>query len=372
LAGIQGRSKLTGAAMRGKRVPDKPDGETFMPTVWLRPQAGHVAFFGAILAGLCASASANDSTARIGVGGLVFLKNSDVRMVSEALLISPKRVHVRYRFLNESPAPIDAVVAFPMPAFGWNPGESAWDANVGPMNSFAVSVDKRLVAIKVEQKAWLDKRDITAELRGAGLSDAQIFRTFGDMTMQGPRLPSAQVWQLKRLGAFDPNSPAWKVGETAYWQQTFPAQREITVEHTYKPLAGGSYNVFPSINDLTSPERQLPGGPDLENPMDRACLSEGGRSAVLRRMTALFRQGAKTVRVALEDVEYILGTGRNWKGPISNFTLDIMKQSPDQVVSLCFPGKSTRIDDLTLRFQHKNFVPPDRLLVYFYTLKPEE
>lgn len=194
-------------------------------------------------------------------------------MVSEALLISPKRVHVRYRFRNESPAPIDAEVAFPIPAFGWNPGESAWDANVGPMDSFAVSVEGR---------------------------------------------------------------------------------------------------IFSSLHDLTTPERQLPGGPDLENPMDSACLSEGRRSAVLRRMTALFRQGAKTVRVTLEDVEYILGTGRNWKGPISDFTLDVMKQSPDQVVSLCFPGKATRIDGQTLRFQRKDFVPPDSLLVYFYTLTPEE
>jgi len=106
--------------------------------------------------------------------------------------------------------------------------------------------------------------------------------------------------------------------------------------------------------------------------MDRACLNGGGRSAVLKRMTAMLRQGAKTVRVTLEDVEYILGTGRNWKGPISDFTLDIVKQSPDQVVSLCFPGKVARVDDLTLRFEHKNFVPPDRLLVYFYTLTPQE
>ena len=45
-------------------------------------------------------AVANDSTARIGVGGLVFLKNDDIRMASEALSVSPKRINVRYRFRN--------------------------------------------------------------------------------------------------------------------------------------------------------------------------------------------------------------------------------------------------------------------------------
>ncbi len=344
----------------------------FACAVGLCSRAARLSLLGAICAGYCLPAMANDSTARIGVGGLVFTKSNDIRMVSETLLISPKRVNVRYRFFNESPAPIDAVVAFPMPAFGWNPRQSAWDANVGPMNSFAVSVDNHLVATKVEQKAWLDKRDITPDLRGAGLSDAQIFRTFGDMTMQGSRLPSAQVRQLKQLGAFDPNSPAWEVTETAYWQQTFPAQQEIAVEHNYKPLAGGSYNVFSSVSEVTGSERQLPGSPNLENSVDRACLNDGGRSAVLKRMTTMFQQGAKAVRVTLDDVEYILGTGRNWKGPISDFTLNIVKWSPDQVVSLCFPGKATRVGHLTVRFEHKNFVPPDRLLVYFYTLTAEE
>ena len=33
--------------------------------------------------------------------------------------------------------------------------------------------------------------------------------------------------------------------------------------------------------------------------------------------------------VMLDEVEYILGTGRNWKGPISDFTLDIVKVTPD-------------------------------------------
>ena len=103
-----------------------------------------------------------------------------------------------------------------------------------------------------------------------------------------------------------------------------------------------------------------------------AHLSEGGRNAIIKLMTTLFKQGAKAVRVTLDDVEYVLGTGRNWKGPISDFTLDIVKATPDQIVSLCFPGKAIRVDDLTLRFQQTSFLPPERLLVYFYTVKVDK
>ena len=309
-------------------------------------------------------AIANDSTAHIGVGGLVFLKNDDIRMASEALSVSPKRINVRYRFRNETATAIEAVVAFPMPAVRWNMGESAGEAYIGPIERFTVKADGRAIAMQVEQKALLDKLDITANLRKAGLTDKQIFRSFGDMTLNGSRLPAEQMKKLDQLGAMNKDGPQWEVAETAYWQQIFPANSDIAVEHNYKPLTGMSYSYYSSDDDFAVKKLLLP--QDRNEPV---CLDDGSRSAVLKRISRLSKPSAKQVMVMLDEVEYILGTGRNWKGPISDFTLDIVKMKPDQIVSLCFPGKATRVDDLTLRFQHKNFVPPDRLLVYFYSFK---
>ena len=317
-----------------------------------------------LLLALTSAAIANDSTVRIGVGGLVFLKNDDIRMVSEVLSVSPNRINVRYRFRNETATAIDAVVAFPMPAFRWNPGVAADDANIGPIETFTVRADGRAVAMKVEQKALLGKRDITANLRDAGLTDKQIFRSFGDMMDWRPRLAAEQSKNLDQLGAMNKDGPQWEVAETAYWQQRFPGNSELPVEHSYTPLRGMSYGYYTADDDFAV-KNPLP-------PQDRfepVCLDEGSRSAVIKRISALAKPGATQVKVMLDEVEYILGTGRNWKGPISDFTLDIVKATPDQIVSLCFPGKATRVDDLTLRFQHKNFVPPDRLLVYFYSFK---
>ncbi|WP_083941048.1 DUF4424 family protein [Pseudoduganella violaceinigra] len=56
------------------------------------------------------------------------------------------------------------------------------------------------------------------------------------------------------------------------------------------------------------------------------------------------------------------------KGGIGEFTLDIVKDTPQQIVSLCFPGKRERIDPLTLRFRMHDYVPQDRLVLNFYTL----
>lgn len=318
----------------------------------------------ALLLGVIFPAIANDSTARIGVGGLVFLKNDDIRMVSELLTISPQRINVRYRFRSETATDINAVVAFPMPAFHWNPGEAAGEANVGPIESFTVKVDGRPVVTQVEQKALLGKRDITANLRDAGLTDTQIFRSFGDMTMKGHLLPAALAKKLNQLGAFQIDGPTWEVAETAYWQQKFPGNSDLAVEQNYEPLSGSSYGYYTFHNDYAVDRPPIPLGRH-----EPVCLDEGSRSAVIKRISALSTPSDKPIMVMLDEVEYILGTGRNWKGPISDFTLDIVKATPDQIVSMCFPGKATRVDDLTLRFQHKNFVPPDRLLVYFYSFK---
>lgn len=316
-------------------------------------------------------AQANDSTARVGTGGIVFLKNDDVRMLSEKLTISPIQIDVQYHFLNEGGAPIATTVAFPMPLFRWDPDQSDDYKNIGPVESFKVSVDGHIAATKVEQKALLGDRDITSELRKAHLSDEQIFRTFGDSnSFGGIELPGEQAKRLGRLGALSGNLPSWSVSEVVYWQQTFPRNREIVVDHSYKPFRGRAYSVFSPAEQSYNPEN-IPVSSVWGERVDRACLDEGARGAIAKRTKQLVQQGAKQVYVLLNDVEYILGTGRNWKGPIADFTLDIVKETPDQIISLCFPGKAERVNDKTVRFKRSNFVPPDRLLVNFYSISAD-
>jgi len=54
---------------------------------------------------------ANDSTAELATGGLVFVKNNHIEMLSEDLFTSPDEIRVRYRFLNTSNRDITVHVA---------------------------------------------------------------------------------------------------------------------------------------------------------------------------------------------------------------------------------------------------------------------
>lgn len=100
------------------------------------------------------------------------------------------------------------------------------------------------------------------------------------------------------------------------------------------------------------------------------CLDDITKRAIQNRIKARMAL-ARPTSLTFSDVEYILGTGRNWEGPIGKFTLRIRKETPDELVSLCFPGKPTKISPTVLEFHQKDFVPPDRLVVYFYKFVPD-
>ena len=80
---------------------------------WLRVAALGAALLDTSIAAV--PAHANDTSAALATGGLVFVRNPDVTMRSERLIISPAEVQVRYAFFNESVRDVTNLVAFPMP-----------------------------------------------------------------------------------------------------------------------------------------------------------------------------------------------------------------------------------------------------------------
>ena len=108
-------------------------------------------YFTALLAG-CAAISwdalsspsrANDTSAELAIGGLVFTKNSDVSIESEDLAISPAAVTVRYVFLNQSVSPVTLTVAFPLPDIDLTDAETLAFPTNDPANfvGFSTKVD---------------------------------------------------------------------------------------------------------------------------------------------------------------------------------------------------------------------------------------
>lgn len=308
-------------------------------------------------------ASANDTIGRVGIGGITFEKSDQIRMVKEHLEISTSKVKVLYRFKNESNADIHTTVLFPTPGLSFvHPEVPSYKS----VTTFSVTVDGKPVTTKVHRQATYKGNDITDKLRKIGFNDEQIFKTFGgydyepvnqELTWRfSEEQKNSLVSQFGKdfFGKF--GEPRWKVDETFYWDQEFPSAREIEVTHEYSPFVGTE-----SLGKLTVDHCE---GGTCFSTKEGYQYSLGGE-ACLDNGALAYLNKAKGVYVTTHGVEYILGTGRNWNGAIGDFTLRLIKNSPSQIVSLCFPGKSRKINPTMLEFKHANFVPQDKLVVYF-------
>ncbi|QAY76961.1 DUF4424 domain-containing protein [Sphingosinicella sp. BN140058] len=298
---------------------------------------------------LAATALANDSTAETAAGGLVLTRTDAIDMVSEDLFVSAEKVRVRYVFRNRTGKDVRTTVAFPMP------DDELANREYGDIafpHDFTTKVDGKPVGMSVERKAMLGGEDHTALLAALSvpLSD--------DPGARLDRLAKAEQDRLLALGLVQADesdagagaerhlAPLWTVRETHYWEQVFPAGRDLLVEHEYVPGTGGSVGtplVLPGFRD--SPE-----GKALiaEYCIDPAFL--GGVDRLARQMSG------ETASLPDRTVSYVLKTGANWRSPIGSFRLVVDKGAPENLVSFCADGVR-KIGPTQFEVRHQNWRP---------------
>src|SRR5215467_14657217 len=128
----------------------------------------------AALAGAAAMpfAFANDSSAELATGGLIFVHNDNIEMRSEDLSISTRQVDVRYRFFNKAANDVTVLVAFPMPEVRVaGPDGDISLPTQDPVNllAFTAVVNGKPVKTQVEQHVFAAGIDRTALLTGLGI-----------------------------------------------------------------------------------------------------------------------------------------------------------------------------------------------------------
>lgn len=306
---------------------------------------------------------ANDTSAVLGAGGLSLTTSEHIVMESEDLYLSPSEVKVHYVFRNESDRDITTTVAFPLPDID----QSAYATVFLPVEDqenfvgFEVKADGKSIYPKLEQKAVTDEGvDVTAVITKAGLP---VNSKLPGWEEKASALPD-NVWRdLVDQGLIEAEDPGdrsadfsvnWNLRATFHWEQTFPAGKAVTVDHRYKPIAGG-VSIF-------ADETQF---------KDYAsyCLDEQGRAGI-RRLLKQAQAAAKADPQRPEgispiEVSYVLTTGANWKGPIDDFHLTIDKEKPHAVLSLCMSGLN-KTGPTTFETRRENFTPTEdiRLVVF--------
>lgn len=286
------------------------------------------------LAAFSGIAAANDSTAEMTAGGLVLKNSRNIDMLDEDLFVSAEQIRVNYVFRNQGRADESVIVAFPMPDRDLtNEGES----DVAHVRDFVTTVEGRRVETQVERKAMLGNVDHTALLTRLGMPIAPpidyVEGRPDPIFAAWQRLSAADKAELKRLNLIEEEGewfrPLWTVKETYWWTQTFPAGRELRIQHQYVPGTGGSVGA-----GLAMPEyRATPEGrAEIRNYCADANFIAGA--------DRLRREAGENGIPNEQRVGYILRTGGNWRSPIRTFRLVVDKGDARNIVSFC--GQNVR------------------------------
>ena len=310
----------------------------------------------AAAAGLaCAAAAlANDSTATTGAGGLVLRQTADIDMVSEDLFVSVEQVRVHYVFRNRAPRDVNVTVAFPMPDRDLS---AMRESDVGYPSDFHTMVAGRPVAATLERHIVARGRDQTALLQGLHIPLAPDANGTGRIVAALTALPAAQLARLQGLGLVDADEydeghgmqrhwvPMWTLRDTWYWQQTFPAGRDLIVDHRYRPGAGSSAGTPLAFRDYRN---------SADGRAEAALYCAD--ADFLASLDRLSRAGGEGTALPDYRVDYILTTGGNWRSPIGDFRLVVDKGNPRNLLSFCETGVR-RISPTQFEVRHHNWRP---------------
>jgi len=311
-------------------------------------------------------ASANDSSAQLGTGGLVLTTNAGVAMQSEDLRISVKSIDIDYVFLNEGDTDVTTIVAFPLPKLSGNDEDFTVQLprENDPLDfiGFRIEVDGKPIAPQVEQRASVLGLDITDRLKADRVPVNPFTRSSARDALAKLPKDKRDFYIQHGLAAWIDGQPAsvqWDVATTYYWLQTFPAKKPVKVHHSYHPVAGSA---LLSETSLSTPET-------MGELVKTYCLDKSGETGLRKALAALGQKAPGAGAVLSETrVDYVLSTGANWSGPIGAFKLSIEKPAPDMLMSLCFPGKLQKVSPTQFVFTAKDFTPAQDLSILLVNL----
>lgn len=304
-----------------------------------------------ILALAFGSASrANDSEAETALGGLTLKKSDSLRMDSEDLFISRDRVRVKYRFTNTSDAPVETLVAFPLPDIPPDDGENAsyW-SNPSDLK-FRTTVDGEPISFEIVQQAIFKGKDVSERLAALKIPLNRLDQNFGAAVDRVPKAERDRLIAdglLRDDGAGDNHfyMSQWSLRTSVTRRQTFPAKTTVAVEHEYAPLAGGSV-----AGALYASQRD---NKYFKETQRKYCIEKNWLTSFDVRA-----KGKNGVDAPYSEIwlGYVLKTGANWKGPIGDFRLVVDKGKPDSLVSFCADGVR-KISATQFETRHVNFTP---------------
>jgi hypothetical protein len=287
----------------------------------------------AVLLAISNAATANDTSIGDDNGSIVFKQQADISMDKEELFISQGQIRVSYVFTNTGKNDLNISMAFPMPPkyFGESDHSEIQEFKLW-VNDSIVKTDRKMVVL------LNGNTDISSQISQLGWSESDLETLLAHENAPTGKKPLPEDW-------FDKGGwPLFTLNEYYIWQQAFPVGKPVAIRHSYSPSV---------TSGVPQPAQFL-----MEEYAKITCMDKNARAAMLKRDT----EGG----VLWAYLRYILLTANNWQGPIKDFKLTIEKQSPTELISLCFDGDLHKVDSQTFEFSRKNYRPTQDLSILFF------
>jgi len=348
-------------------------------------------------------AVANDTTATVTPSGIEYTTNPNVSIDEEILTISEDKIEVLYRFTNHSDKDLLLDVAFPLPPAPFDDDSSSlrvfpiWDESylsyifldhnplikipnteVSNMNLFNLMQKGKAPFINFERKVngesygfnyritakTREGKDITEMLTN---NNIPLSATFLAGFMEEGKLAQDKRLKdkLEKMQLLDAKGlPIWRNQTTYFWQQNFPAKKTIHVSHTYSPHPGQFFLILPkkgqSAQDIKFEHRDLE-DKKLSNYCQSDTLKQFLDEEIKHSLLQNIQDEPKYLRVL--EIDYILTTANNWKGPIKKFTLNIIPPANAKLAHNC-EVQLQKQEEKYVYTKH-NFTPSQDLKILF-------
>lgn len=333
---------------------------------------------------IAAPSNANDSSAAIGLGGLVLQQNDAISMDSEDLYLSREEVRVKYRFTNHSDKDVETLISFPLPALPDGIEGYLGDTSYPDWSElqFRTLVDGKPVQLGYQEVVTANGKNVEGRVKELGWPikfwiDYEFVEKIEDMSAADKAKYIAEGLLKKPEPESSPDwiVPAWQVATHVTRTQLFPAGKTVTVEHRYKPLPGGS--VGGMLGYIAAPDNRDDDIRKWANEYKaQYCIDDAFISGFRKKMAAKRKQGERDgTEMGMFYVEhwldYVLKSGANWRGPIKDFRMVIDKGNADNLISLCATGVK-KISPTQFEIRKANFEPTKDVEILIVEWPPSE
>lgn len=138
--------------------------------------------------------------------------------------------------------------------------------------------------------------------------------------------------------------PNWSVSKSYLWTQHFPRNGTVSIKHSYTPCFGFDQHFF-DYNET------------FESFVQENCIDPDSAAGLKRDLT-------EKNWLLRETVSYILQTANNWKKPIREFKLHVVRQDAD-IMGVCFDKKITAVSRDKYEAIVTDYVPSKDLKVHW-------